>query len=415
MMNRDVQRIIDSQRYRNVFPDVRLNDKNIRADASGSYLRNNDIFEIVDHEGTYRSAGIGGGITGMGALLGIIDDPYKHRKDADSPAWRTTVQDWYSSTFYTRLDDPSAAIVIMMTRWHDDDLLGWLFELERTNPKADRWLLINFPAILDEIPDPVTAPKHFEAYTKFEQRTELDTVLWAEKYPRERLEAMRANNPADFEALQQQRPVKPGGGMFPREKFKTIPYDEFLVFEDMLFVRSWDKAGTEGGGAFSAGVLMCFDPQARYGVHFIVCDVQRVQYEALAREKLIRTTAGVDRGRYGFIATFVEQEPASGGKESAQNTVRVTLAGFEVYAEPAAGEGNKEARARPFSIQVKAGNVALVEGEWNEPYLNELTRFPAGKYKDQTDASAISFNKLSLGWDQEYTVTYEEPLVISPF
>jgi len=414
MMNRDVQRIIDGPRYQNVFPHVGLNEKNIRSDASGSYLRNNDIFEIVGYEGRYRSAGIGGGITGMGARLGIIDDPYKHRKDADSEAWRKTVKEWYTSTFYTRLDDPSAAIVIMMTRWHDEDLLGWLFDLERSNPNADQWLLINFPAILDAVPDAIKEPKHYDAYQRFERR-QLGDLLWPEKYPIERLEAIRANDPGDFEALQQQRPIKPGGGMFPREKLAIIDRDTFMIWPDMLAVRGWDKAGTDGGGAYTAGVLIVFDPQRRYGASYIVADVQRIQYEALARETLIRTTAYADRGRYGYVVYAIEQEPASGGKESAQNTVRNTLAGFEVYAEPASNDGDKERRARPFSIQVKATNVALIEGEWNEAYLNELSRFPSGKYKDQVDASSLAFNKLALGWEDAGEVIEEEPLYISPF
>ena len=96
-MNRDVQRIMDTPRYQEVFPKSKLFGKNIRSVANGTYLRNSDIFEIVGHRGVYRSAGVGGGITGMGGEFIIIDDPVKNREDADSPTLREKVWDWYTS------------------------------------------------------------------------------------------------------------------------------------------------------------------------------------------------------------------------------------------------------------------------------------------------------------------------------
>ena len=116
-MNRDVQHIIEHDAYRKVFPDVALSGKNIRTVASGRPLRNSDIFEIVGHEGSYRSAGVGGGITGMGCDILIIDDPLKDRAEADSPTIRDKVWDWYASTAYTRLA-PGGGILLIQTRWH---------------------------------------------------------------------------------------------------------------------------------------------------------------------------------------------------------------------------------------------------------------------------------------------------------
>lgn len=103
-MNRDVQRIIDSPRYKYLFPDTSLNASNVRTDAQGSYLRNSDVFEIVGHNGMYRSAGVGGGITGLGADFGLIDDPVKNQEEAMSQTYREKAWEWYTSTFYTRLE-----------------------------------------------------------------------------------------------------------------------------------------------------------------------------------------------------------------------------------------------------------------------------------------------------------------------
>ena len=115
--NRDVQRIIDDDVYRNVFPDTTLNGTNVRTTSRGSYIRTSDLFEIVNHHGAYRSCGVGGGITGMGADCLIIDDPIKDRASANSQTIRSNLFEWYTSTAYTRLSD-RGGVIVMCTRWH---------------------------------------------------------------------------------------------------------------------------------------------------------------------------------------------------------------------------------------------------------------------------------------------------------
>lgn len=147
MMNRDVQRIMDSPEYQRVFPGTKLGSSNIRSLAGGT-LRNSDIFEVVGRRGRYRSAGVGGGITGMGMQYGIIDDPIKNREEADSPTMREKVWDWYTSTFYTRLEK-NARVLVTCTRWHEDDLSGRLLRLQEEDPEADQWVEIRLPAIAE--------------------------------------------------------------------------------------------------------------------------------------------------------------------------------------------------------------------------------------------------------------------------
>jgi predicted phage terminase large subunit-like protein len=143
----------------------------------------------------------------------------------------------------------------------------------------------------------------------------------------------------------------------------------------------------------------------RAGPHFYVIDVVRGQWSAGQRNAVIRQTTALDAASYPRYAVWVEQEPGSGGKESAQNTI-AELAGYDVHAEPVTG--SKVVRAAPFAAQCEAGNVFLVAGAWNAAYLNELCAFPAGPNDDQVDGSSGAFNKLALPEPEEVVIFYED-------
>jgi predicted phage terminase large subunit-like protein len=170
-------------------------------------------------------------------------------------------------------------------------------------------------------------------------------------------------------------------------------------------VRYWDKAGTDDGGKYSAGVLMSRSPE---GLVFVE-NSTRGQWGALDRERVIEQTADLDARRPGPLEIWTEQEPGSGGKESAENTIR-RLARYAIYADKVTG--SKDVRLDPFAAQAEAGNVYLVRGDWNEAYIDELCGVPNGKYRDQADASAGAYNKLVGGgtdWrDTEGLGTVEE-------
>jgi len=170
------------------------------------------------------------------------------------------------------------------------------------------------------------------------------------------------------------------GGFFKRE---WLPIVERAPAEARR-CRSWDKAATAGGGDWTAGVKIA-EAQGLWYVEHVV----RGQWSGPDREAVIRQTAALDGPETVIV---VEQEPGSGGKDSAQHTVRA-LAGFAVYAEPVTGE--KTSRAKPLAAQAAAGNVRLVRGPWNAAFLDELLAFPAGTNDDQVDAAAGGFNHLS--------------------
>jgi predicted phage terminase large subunit-like protein len=174
--------------------------------------------------------------------------------------------------------------------------------------------------------------------------------------------------------------------MFPIEKFQIVP--ALNPSEIKRSVRYWDKAGTADGGAYTVGVLMHALQDGRVAVG----DVRRGQWSALEREKVIKSTAEMDKRAFPKYSIWVEQEPGSSGKESAEATIRM-LAGFNVRSDRVTG--NKEDRAQPYAAQVQAGNVLLLAGEWNRAFLDEHEPFPAGRYKDQVDAAAGAFNKVA--------------------
>lgn len=177
------------------------------------------------------------------------------------------------------------------------------------------------------------------------------------------------------------------GLLFDREWFDLVG----AAPREARRVRYWDKAATELGGAYSAGVLIA----EAHGVYYIE-DVVRGQWSSLQRNRVIRQTAELDEERHpGLVETWLEQEPGSGGKESAEISLR-ELAGYNAHAEPVSGAGDKVARARPLSAQAEARNVKICRGDWNAAYLDELSAFPQGRYKDQVDASSGAFNKLAL-------------------
>ncbi len=176
--------------------------------------------------------------------------------------------------------------------------------------------------------------------------------------------------------------VKPTAGkVFNRAWFEIVD----ALPADAERVRYWDKAGTEDGGDWSAGVKM-----ARAGGFFYVEHVHRGQWSSRRRNDMMRQTAELDGEP---VAVWVEQEPGSGGKESAEFSVQL-LAGFRVLVDPV--RGDKIVRAYPLSAQAEAGNVKILRGAWNETFLSELHGFPDGGYDDQVDAASGAFNKLAL-------------------
>lgn len=319
------------------------------------------------------AAGVGGPITGKGFHLGIIDDPLKNAEEAASVVIRQKQKDWYDSTFYTR-EEPDGAIVVIQTRWHEDDLSGYLLNKELDEP--EHWHIVHFEALKESDP-----PKYPPTCTIEPDDRQPGDALAPLRYDATKLNGI-AGKIGDyfFNALYQQRPRPRSGNMFKYEWFSIVPE----VPAQARRVRYWDKAGTTDGGAFTAGVLM-----AEHQGIFYVEDIKRGQWAATEREAVIKQTAELDGTG---VTIWIEQEPGSGGKESAESTIK-NLRGFRVYADKVSGD--KVTRAEPFAAQAGGHNVKLKKAAWNGGYLDRLTSFPKGTYKDDIDASSGAFNKLA--------------------
>lgn len=203
--NRDVQRIIDSEEYKKIYPGTRLTAKGFKTE--GTWLRNSEEFEVVDHRGSFITVGVGGGLTGRPVDIGIIDDPYKDASDAWSPTVRQNVQDWYDTVFKTRLHNGSQQL-ITLTRWHQDDLAGTVLKRE-----PEKWKVVIFPAIKLGLP------------TEEDPREE-GTALWESKHSLERLLAIKKQNPHVFESLYQQNPKPAEGLLFPIDSLNKFTLAE---------------------------------------------------------------------------------------------------------------------------------------------------------------------------------------------
>ena len=193
--NRDVQKVMETEQYGRIFPDTRLGS------GKDSSLKNSDLFEIAGHRGSYRGAGVGGGITGRGFDIGIIDDPLKNAEEANSQTIRDAIANWYSTTFYTRRS-PKSGVLVMQTRWHVDDLAGRLLK-----DTSGKWKVLNFPA-LAEVDEP-----HRKA----------GEALHPERYPVPFFDAIKADpnfSRKDFDALFQQKPQIVGGNIIHGADFK---------------------------------------------------------------------------------------------------------------------------------------------------------------------------------------------------
>ena len=211
--NRELQRIIDDDTYHRLFPQTLLaGHSNTTTSKSRNYARNADECEIVGYQGSFKTIGVGGSLTGEPVDVLIMDDLYKDAAAAWSPLIRQNIADWYDTVASTRLHNDSQQLLVF-TRWHMEDLAGRLLEQEGEydpieNPNG--WVRVSFPAIQNKEPTPLDPREEGEA-------------LWPERHSAEKLLAIKERNPAVFESLYQQDP-KPNEGLM---------YDEFNCYMDL--------------------------------------------------------------------------------------------------------------------------------------------------------------------------------------
>lgn len=362
-LNRD---IIRSDKYRKYFPSVELRrDK----DQKGNFKNTRG--------GQRFTTSVGGTVTGMHGHVILVDDPINPKQaEATSEADLHAANDWIDRTLSTRkVDKAITPLILIMQRLHMKDPTAHL--LDKAKEKGKSVKLICLPGTLDGS-GTVEPAELSERY--------IDGLLDPVRLNRAVLEELQADLGVYGYAGQiDQAPVPKTGGTFQIDKLVIVPACPNVL----QVVRYWDKAGSKNkNSAFTAGVKVARVKGGVVGVDYVILDVVRGKWQAAERERIIKMTAELDG--HG-CEVWVEQEPGSGGLESADSTLR-NLAGF--IAKKEVVRGDKVLRAEPLSAQVNIGNVGLLKADWNQEFIQELQHFPVGKFKDQVDAAGGGFNKV---------------------
>ncbi len=317
----------------------------------------------TSRQGEYFATGVRGSITGRRADLAIIDDPIKSQAESLSPLQRESLWNWYRFDLTTRLK-PKGRIILVMTRWHDEDLAGRLIAQDRAE-----WQVLRLPA-LAEADDPLG-------------RT-VGEALWPEWEDAAALLRKRATiGERAWWSLFQQSPRPLQGSLFKVPRIEIL--DDLPENANGRVVRAWDFAATPQNGSndpdWTVGLKLLRDPSGRW----IILDLVRLRGSPRQVEQAIVETAQKDGPS---VTVCLPEDPGQAGKIQVAYFTRM-LAGYPVTSSRESG--SKLVRAMPLASQVEAGNVMILRAAWNHALLEELRDFPYGRKDDQVDAFARAF------------------------
>lgn len=319
------------------------------------------------------NAGMGGALTGRGGHLMVLDDPIKNAQEAFSKLIKERQIEWWKSTFYSRAE-PEATIIIIMQRWCEDDLVGYLLD---TEPEV--WKHIRLPAIAEK-----------DDYLG----REVGEPLCKDRFDKDALEEVKKRVGSYFWAGQwQQRPAPEGGGEFKREWLQNY-FDEIDSEKTFYCVQSWDTAYREtDDAAYSVCVTSLVDIEGNY--YIIDIFRERLDYPNLRRN------IEIQYNKYSDIIDLVLIEDQASG-QSLIPDMRITYPNITVKGIKT-NDGGKLFRARRVTPLFESGRVFLKKNSgWIVDYIDELLNFPKGRYADQVDATsqALAFLK------QKYDITF---------
>ena len=364
-MNRDVQRIMMSDTYADIFPETKLNSKRV-VTATQNALRNSEIFEIVGHAGAYRSAGVGGGITGMGADISIIDDPIKDAAEANSATFRDRVWDWYVTTLYTRLS-PKSGVLLGMTRWHEDDLAGRL--IKEIENGGDKWQILSFPAIAE----------HDEEHRKEGE------VLHPERYDIERyLKIKNTIGSYAWTALYQQHPTTKGG-----EIIKGAWFKRFDVLPRLSRVGVFMDTAQKTGEQNDYSVLLLAGLGIDGAVYLI--DLKRGKWDAVELENTTKDFYAKHKPTYAGLIFYIED------KSSGTGLIQKIKRENNIPAKAVTPQKDKYTRVLDVVGYIESGYVNLPSsGAWVSDFIDECEKFTATNshlHDDQVDTLTMAISE----------------------
>ncbi|BAQ44387.1 phage terminase large subunit [Methylobacterium aquaticum] len=357
--------LILSDWYQQLWPEVRL-------------VRAGETSFANSSTGTREGVPFGSLTSQRGDRL-IIDDPHSV-ETAESAADRARTTRKFREGAINRLNDQErSAIVVVMQRLHEDDVSGTIIKLG-----------MGFTHLM--LPMEFEADRACRTPLFADPRTQDGELLDPVRFPPSAVEGLRLMGSYAYAGQYQQRPAPREGGLFQRHWFGIVR----AAPAGCEWVRAWDlaaseaKAGkTSGQPAYTAGLLL---GRSRDGQQFYVADVRRDRVSAGKLEEMLINTARQDAQAIGDVRISLPQDPGGAGKFQASYLVG-KLIGFNARATPETGD--KETRALPVSAQAEAGNITLVKGAWNEAFLDEVSSFPNGSFKDQVDALSRAFQELA--------------------
>jgi phage terminase large subunit-like protein len=376
-----VRDLITSEEYSQVFGALASTNDPVMLDPES---KASAAWEIAERNGGMLAAGVGGGITGFGANLFIIDDPVKGRKEASSETLRRDNYEWYRSTAYTRLED-HAAIIVIMTRWDVEDLSGELLKAMVSDPEADQWDVVFMPAVaLDANQYPRTRDEFVENLLRGVYvpmgGDQLGRVpgepLWERKHDGDMLKALAVNmDDFEFQAQYQQMPRLAQGNFFDESDFQIVE----RAPDGLQWYRYVDLAlGKTEQSDFNATAAVAMDDMGDEFIRDMVkekdLDLFLGSLKALMlSDEEAGTIWGIEDN--AFQSLVVKQFLAD------RDLARISILGMT---RTSAG-GDKTQWAQPWRMRAKQGKVKLVRGPWNLSFLRTATAFPNGRNDDEVD------------------------------
>ena len=389
--NRDVQRIIDTPSYRELFPETYLNGSNVVTMAN-TYLRNSDVIEMVGHKGLLRVVGRGGSLTSKTVDVSILDDVYKDYAEGNSPIVRNAAWKWYTTVVRTRLHNDSQELIVF-TRWHDDDLIGRIEKSGETvieikswddvkNIPAGAWVRINFEGLKTGEP------------TEIDPR-EPGAALWDRRHSRAKLEGQRALDPVQFQCLYQGNPGNAEGKLY-RNPFRTyVDKSEWGTYvrsgnytdvadegDDFTFSACYDvyKSGNEAWNEQKKR----FEPILYALITDMVFTQENTEITAVTVPEMIN--------RCGTQKAWIESNNGGSGFE------KVIRKKLKAVTEPFYQGANKESRIITNSAMVNAQIIMPIGWEQRFPKIYEhltgfLRDFPANTHDDPEDGLTGIYEK----------------------
>lgn len=317
--------------------------------------------------GMMKTAGIGGDITGRGFDVGIIDDPVKNAEEAFSQTIRDRHWDWFTSTFYTRAE-PDASIVVLQTRWHDDDLAGRILRASQKG-EIEPYEHINFPAL-------ATVDDHIGRRP--------GEALWPNRYDREALLRIKRalQNGWAWHALYQQNPFDEAWQMFPRRCWGGYGGIPTALRDQMTIVHTWDTAFKDlKSSSYVVGLVLGFVGGACYVLDYYR---EHADFPATVRQML-------EMVRRNPSSRILIEDKANGS--AIISALQKHLPGIE----PVEPRGSKEARAAAVQPFCRAGSVRLPAGApWLDDWFEEFEKFPRGTTDDIVDALSQALARMWL-------------------